>query len=110
VLLNNAENTVFRRYNTAVVVAFVIIVFIALAAASLRYYSELSIHKQQSLQQLSEQTRQLNSMFEQSEQAIAGIQEFAEYVLKYPKELNFQSPPLKQDGALFFLINQYTAL
>jgi len=103
VLLNNAENTVFRRYNTAVVVAFIVIVFIALAAASLRYYSELSVHKQQSLQQLTEQTRQLNSMFEQSEQAITGIQEFAEYVLKYPEELSSQPPPLRQEGSLFFL-------
>ena len=102
-LLNNAENTVLRRYNTAVVVAFIIIVFIALTAATLRYYSELSVHKQQSLQQLAEQTRQLNSLLEQSEQAISGIQEFAEYVLKYPEELNTQSPSLRQDGSLFFL-------
>ncbi|PCH97255.1 MAG: histidine kinase [Gammaproteobacteria bacterium] len=102
-LLKHAENTVFRRYNTAVVVAFIIIVFIALTAATLRYYSELSVHKQQSLQQLTEQTRQLNSMLEQSEQAISGIQEFAEYVLKNPEELSTQSPSLRQDGSLFFL-------
>ena len=102
-LLKSAENTVFRRYNTAVVVAFVVIVFIALSAASLRYYSELSVHKQQGLSQLTAQARQLNSMLEQSEQAISGIQEFAEYVLKYPDELHYQSPILKQDGSLFFL-------
>jgi len=103
VLLKSAENTVFRRYNTAVVVAFVVIVFIALSAASLRYYSELSVHKQQGLSQLTVQAHQLNSMLEQSEQAISGIQEFAEYVLKYPDELHSQSPRLKQDGSLFFL-------
>ncbi len=102
-LLKSAENTVFRRYNTGVVVAFVVIVFIALTAASLRYYSELSVHKQQGLSQLTAQARQLNSMLEQSEQAISGIQEFAEYVLKYPDELYSQSPILKQDGSLFFL-------
>lgn len=98
-----AENTVFRRYNTAVVVAFIIIVFIALTAASLRYYSELSVHKQQGLNQLTAQADQLNSMLVQSEQAISGIQEFAQYILKYPDELYSKLPPLRQDGSLFFL-------
>ncbi len=98
-----AENTVFRRYNTAVVVAFIIIVFIALAAASFRYYSELSEHKQRGLNQLTAQADQLNSMLVQSEQAISGIQEFAQYILKYPGDLHFKSPPLRQNGSLFFL-------
>tara|TARA_R110001592_G_scaffold72256_1_gene220706 strand:- start:4129 stop:7461 length:3333 start_codon:yes stop_codon:yes gene_type:complete len=98
-----AENTVFRRYNTAVVVAFIIIVFIALAAASLRYYSELSEHKQRGLHQLTTQADQLNTMLGQSEQAITGIQEFAQYILKYPDELHAKVPPLRQDGSLFFL-------
>lgn len=102
-LLKSAENTVFRRYNTAVVVAFIIIVFIALAAASLRYYSELAAHKQQGLNQLTAQAQQLNSMLVQSEQAISGIQEFAEYILKYPDEFHLQPPKLRQDGSLFFL-------
>jgi hypothetical protein len=103
VLYKNAENTVFRRYNTAVVVAFIIIVFIALTAASLRYYGELSVHKQQGLKQLISQAHQLNAMLVQSEQAISGIQEFAQYALKHPSELYSQTPPLRQDGALFFL-------
>lgn len=98
-----AENTVFRRYNTAVVVAFIIIVFIALTAASLRYYSELSVHKQQGLNQLTAQADQLNSMLVQSEQAISGIKEVAQYLLKYPDELHSTPPPLKQDGSIFFL-------
>lgn len=102
-LYKNAENTVFRRYNTAVVVAFIVIVFIALTAASLRYYSELSVHKQLGLNQLSSQAQQLNAMLVQSEQAIYGIQEFAQYALKHPSELHSQTPPLRQDGALFFL-------
>jgi PAS domain S-box-containing protein len=110
VLYKNAENTVFRRYNTAVVVAFVIIVFIALTAASLRYYSELSTHKQQGLSQLSSQAERLNAMLKQSEQAISGIQEFAQYALKYPSELYSQTPPLRQDGALFFLDKQHRHL
>jgi PAS domain S-box-containing protein len=103
VLDKTTENTVFRRYNTAVVVAFIIIVFIALAAASLRYYSELSVHKQRSLEQLIVQSEQLNSMLVQSEQATLGIQDFAQYALKYPDELYSKVPPLRQDGALFFL-------
>lgn len=98
-----AENTVFRRYNTAVVVAFIIIVFIALTAASLRYYSELSEHKLRGLNQLTAQANQLNSMLVQSEQAITGIQEFAQYILKYPDELYAKTPSLRQDGSLFFL-------
>jgi PAS domain S-box-containing protein len=103
VLSRNAENTVFRRYNTAVVVAFIIIVIIALTAASLRYYGELAAHKQRGLKQLSSQAQQLNAMLVQSEQAISGIQEFAEYALIHPRELSSQTPHLRQDGALFFL-------
>ncbi|MCW8832575.1 MAG: ATP-binding protein, partial [Colwellia sp.] len=98
-----AENTVFRRYNTAVVVVFVIIVFIALTAASLRYYSELATHKQQGLSQLRAQAQQLNAMLLQSEQAISGIQEFAQYVLKHPNELNADLPRLKQNGGRYYL-------
>ena len=100
---SNAENTVFRRYNTAVVVTFVIIVFIALAAASLRYYSELTTHKQQGLNRLIAQAQQLNAMLVQSEQAISGIQEFAQYALKYPYELNTGLVPLKQNGERYYL-------
>lgn len=98
-----AENTVFRRYNTAVVVAFIIIVFIALTAASLRYFSELTLHKQQGLNKLSAQANQLNAMLVQSEQAISGIQEFAQYVLKHPQELNTDLVKLKQNGTSFYL-------
>jgi PAS domain S-box-containing protein len=103
VLNKSAENTVFKRYNIAVVVTFIIIVFIALAASSLRYYSELSEHKQQGIKQLSAQAAQINSMLLQSEQAISGIQEFAQYFLKYPNSLYSKLPPLRQDGSLFFL-------
>lgn len=98
-----AENTVFRRYNTAVVVAFIIIVFIALTAATLRYFSELSEHKQRGLNQLTAQANQLNSMLVQSEQAIIGIKEFAQYILKFPDEIYAKTPSLRQDGSLFFL-------
>ncbi len=98
-----AENTVFRRYNTAVVVAFIIIVFIALTAATLRYFSELSEHKQRGLNQLTAQANQLNSMLVQSEQAIIGIKEFAQYILKLPDEIYAKTPSLRQDGSLFFL-------
>jgi len=103
VLEKTADNTVFKRYNIAVFVAFIIIVFIAITAASLRYYSELSGHKQQSLQQLTVQSEQLNSMLLQSEQALIGMHDFAQYILKYPDELHAITPPLRQDGALFFL-------
>lgn len=102
-LNKNAENTVFKRYNTAVFIAFIIIVFIALMVASLRYYGEFSAHKQRGLNQLSSQAHQLNAMLVQSEQAISGIQEFAQYALKHPDELYSQTPPLRQEGALFFL-------
>ena len=99
----NVENTVFRRYNTAVVVTFIIIVFVALAAATLRYFSELSIHKQQGLNQLQVQATQLNNRLLQSKKAIIGIQELAEYLLKYPDELKTNSVLLKQDGEQYYL-------
>ena len=99
----NIDNIVFRRYNTAVVVAFIVIVFIALAAATLRYYGELSEHKQRGLNQLNAQANQLNSMLVQSERAVSGIQELAEYIMKYPSELYAKSLPLRQEDTLFFI-------
>lgn len=102
-LNRNAENTVFRRYNTAVVVAFIIIVFVALAAATLRYFNELSTHKQQGLSQLQSQVSQLNRRLEQSKQALTGIQELAEYLMVTPQELNNQPVLLKQDNEQYYL-------
>ena len=75
-------NTVFRRYNITVVVAFIVIILIAFSAASLRYFNQITQHKQQSLAELQQEALQLNLMLEQSVQAVVGIQEFAEYILK----------------------------
>ena len=91
-------NTVFRRYNTTVVVAFIVIILVAFSAASFRYFNQISKHKQQSLAELSQEAQQLNNMLEQSAQAVVGIEEFAEYVLKHPNEINIPMPSLSQQG------------
>ena len=96
-------NTVFRRYNTTVVVAFLVIILVAFSAASFRYFNQLSQHKQQSLAELKQEANQLNNMLEQSLQAVIGIQEFAEYILKHPKELSPPMPSLSQQGGMFYL-------
>lgn len=96
-------NTVFRRYNTTVVVAFIVIILVAFSVASFRYFTQISKHKQQSLAELSQETQQLNHMLEQSVQAVVGIQQFAEYILKHPNELNIPMPSLSQQGQIFYL-------
>ena len=96
-------NTVFRRYNITVVVAFIVIILVALSVASLRYFNQLSQHKQQSLAALKQEAQQLNIMLEQSVQAVVGIQEFAEYILIHPNELNIPMPSLSQQGDMFYL-------
>ena len=98
-----AKNTVFRRYNIAVVVAFLIIILIALSVASLRYFDQLAEHKKLSSYDLQQEVNQLNTMLEQSVQAVEGIQEFAQYNLKHPKELNARPPLLVQDGNFYYL-------
>jgi len=96
-------NTVFRRYNTTVVVAFIVIILVAFSVASLRYYNQISQHKQQSLAELKQEAQQLNIMLEQSVQAVVGIQEFAQYILKHPKELKTPMPSFSQQGEIFYL-------
>lgn len=96
-------NTVFRRYNITVVVAFIVIILIAFSAASLRYFNQISQHKQQSLAELKQEALQLNLMLEQSMQAVVGIQEFAEYILKHPNEINIPMPSLLQQEDMFYL-------
>lgn len=101
----SGKNTVFRRYNTTVVVAFIAIILIAFSVASLRYFNQVAQHKQQSLTVLQQEANQLNIMLTRSVEAVIGIQEFAEYILKHPNELNTQMPPLSQDGDMFYLNN-----
>lgn len=97
------KNTVFRRYNFAVVITFVVIILIALSVASIRYYNELSQHKAQGLAELKQDATQLNAILLKSVQAINGIQEYAQYLLATPEALPNYSPPLLQDGESFYL-------
>lgn len=96
-------STVFRRYNITVVVAFIVIILVALSVASLRYFNQITHHQQQSLLELKQEAQQLNVMLEQSVQAVVGIQEFAEYILEHPNELLTPMPSLSQQGDTFYL-------
>jgi signal transduction histidine kinase len=96
-------NTVFRRYNITVVVAFIVIILVAFSVASLRYFNQLTLHKQQSLAELKQEAQQVNNMLEQSVQAVVGIKEYAEYILKHKEELDISMPSFSQDGQTFHL-------
>lgn len=96
-------NTVFRRYNITVVVAFIVIILAAFSVASLRYLNQISQHKAQSIAALKQEAEQLNIILEQNVQAVVGIQEFAEYILKHPVEINIPMPSLSQHGNSFYL-------
>jgi len=97
------KNTVFRRYNITVVVAFIVIILVALSVASFRYFNQLTEHKKLSSLELKQEVKQLNAMLEQSLQAVEGIQELAQYNLKKPQELDAKIPPLVQEGEFFYL-------
>ncbi|RHW76622.1 ATP-binding protein [Colwellia sp. RSH04] len=97
------KNTVFRRYNIAVVVAFIAIILIALSLATLRYFNELGQHKTDDLKALQREAEQLNTILMQSVFAIDGIQEFAQYTLESPLHVNPPFPKLAQDGDFFYL-------
>ena len=97
------KSTVFKRYNIAVVIAFLAIIILALFMASARYFYQLSIHKEQSAAVLNQKVYQLNTILEQSVQAVEGIQELAQYYLKRPAEISGHSPKLTQDGERFYL-------
>ncbi|MCJ8320455.1 MAG: ATP-binding protein [Colwellia sp.] len=97
------KNKVFKRYNIAVVLVFIIIIIMAVAFGFLRYQSELDSYTKQSLIALSDQGNELNSILEHSVQTIKGMQKFANYSLTYPDELSAKAPKLLQDGVLFYL-------
>ncbi len=99
------KNKVFSRYNYAVVLVFIVIILLALSISFIRYQSELTSYQEKSLHQLTEQGNSLNSILEQSVQAITGMQKFANYSLAYPDELSAKMPKLSQDEELFYLDN-----
>ena len=84
-------------------VAFIVIILIAFSVASLRYFNQIAQHKQQSLITLKQESDQLNTMLRRSVEAVIGIQEFAQYILKHPNKLNIPMPSLSQQGDMFYL-------
>ncbi len=103
-MLNRAtKDTVFRRYNTAVFFAFVVIVLIAFSVAAIRYIYDLNQHIDRSSIELNEHASQLNIKLSQSVQAITGLVEFAKYTLKFPQESMTQLLPLAQENETFYL-------
>lgn len=96
-------NTVFRRYNIAVVVAFIVIILLAFSVASLRYLDQLAQHKTQSLATLKQEAQQLNLVLEKSVQAVVGIKDFAQYLLNNPAELSSTMPALFQRQGMYYL-------
>ena len=94
---------VFSRFNTAVAIVFSLVIIIAFALAAMRYYHELTKFELHSSQQLAEQTTILNQQFEQTIHTIRGLQEYANFTINNPNQLNKIPVPLAQDGKLFYL-------
>jgi signal transduction histidine kinase/cell division protein FtsL len=103
VLKQASKNNLLNRYNKAIVLVFTFIVLSASTVAYFRYYNELQHLEKESLETLNQQADTLNTMLEQSVQAITGMQDFANYYLKYPEELSARMPKLLQDEQLFYL-------
>jgi len=103
VLEKATTNTVFKRYNMAVFVAFVVIVLIASSITSLRYIYDLNQYKQRSAIELNEYALQLNTKLSQSVQAVIGLVDFAQYTLNFSNESMAKFPPLAQDKDIFYL-------
>jgi signal transduction histidine kinase/cell division protein FtsL len=103
VLKQASKNNLLNRYNKAIVLVFAFIILSASTVAYFRYFNELQHLEKKSLETLNQQADNLNTMLEQSVQAITGMQDFANYYLKYPEELSARMPKLLQDGQLFYL-------
>ena len=71
--------------------------------ASVRYFYQLSNHKQQSSAVLKQKVYQLNNILEQSVQAVDGIHGLAQYYLKRPAEISGYLPKLSQENKMFYL-------
>ena len=106
-LFPSAHKTVFKRYNAALLVAFFVIVLIALSVASIQYITGLSELKKQSLADLSNQSQNLNTTLETSVQTISSIQKYGQYILDNPSDFNLTMPVLAQEGKNFYLDNSY---
>ncbi|MGB0937116.1 MAG: ATP-binding protein [Colwellia sp.] len=106
-LFPSAHKTVFKRYNAALLVAFFVIVLIALSVASIQYITGLSDLKKQSLNNLTNQAQKLNTTLETSVKTITSIQQYGQYILDNPDEFNLTMPLLEQEGKNFFLDASY---
>jgi len=97
----------FNRYYVAIVAVFLLILLSALFLATYRYFIELSEYKEDNLQQLINQSKNLEGRLENSVNALLSMQEFANYYLEYPDELNTKPPKLLQENELFYLEKPY---
>ncbi len=99
------KDKVFKRYNYAVALVFIVITLLVLAISFVHYQSELEYVQVKSFNALKKQANALNTILEQSVQAITAMQEFANNSLAYPEELAAKLPKLSQDKRLFYLDN-----
>ncbi len=95
---------VFSRFYRTVVLVFTLVIFIALALATTRYFREFSHFHQEAEQSMQLQAEVLNDKLSHSVQALSGLLEFANYCLKYPEHVERLLPDLAQDGDYFYLI------
>jgi len=82
---------------------FFIIVFAALSVAAFQYFVEIDQEKRRKLNIITQHSRILNEEFTKSIQALSAMQEFVQYYLEFPDELDANVPNLAQDGKNYYL-------
>ena len=100
---NISQVNLFKRYNFAVFLLFVLLSLFAVAVGVYRYSHELEQRLAHNQHELAEQAKILNHSLAQSQQSLLGLKQFAQYYLDHPDELFTAQPDLVQDGDSYFL-------
>jgi len=98
-----ASIKVFSRFNRTVSLVFLVVVVVALALATTRYFRELSTFKKHAHMDMEQHALNLNNKLNHSIQALTGLLEFANYSLKHPDNSSTLLPDLVQDGNEYYL-------
>ncbi|WP_448211840.1 ATP-binding protein [Colwellia sp. MEBiC06753] len=98
----------FSRYNIAVLLLFIFLIFVASAIGFYRYQIELQERFDSDIVELGQQANVINLSLEQSQQTLEGLKQFAEYYLANPGEIAAAAPLLAQDSEQFYLVANQT--
>jgi len=97
------KNKIFSQYNIFIFIVFILIVFSTFSVITYQYLSELSESKKIEISTLSQQVDDVNSALTSNAEALRSTHKFANYLLKYPKEILTKPPILSQDGDSYYI-------